>query len=92
MLKQLKTNIMKLVNLEKVQELLDYNEYESYELVSFTNQDGFVDASEFYELNNLKELKTVCKEIIQREKNLEHIELKLILEDSDFDMIVIYKK
>jgi hypothetical protein len=83
---------MKLVNLEKVQELLDYNEYESYELVSFTNQDGFVDASEFYELNNLKELKTVCKEIIQREKNLEHIELKLILEDSDFDMIVIYKK
>ena len=83
---------MKLVNLEKVQELLDYNEYESYELVSFTNQDGFVDASEFYELNNLKELKTVCKEIIQREKKLEYIELKLNLEDSDFDMVVIYKK
>lgn len=83
---------MKLVNLEKVQELLDYNQYESFELVSFINQDGFIDASEFYELNNLTELKRVCKKIIQREKNLEHIELKLILEDSDLDMIVIYKK
>ena len=92
MLKQLKTSIMKLVNLEKVQGLLDYNEYESYELVSFINQNGFVDASEFYELNNLKELKSVCKTVIKKEKDLEHIELKLNLEDSDFDMIVIYKK
>lgn len=83
---------MKLVNLEKVQKLLDYNEYESYELLSFTNENGFVDLSEFYELNNLKELKSVCKKVIQREKDLEHIELKLNLEDSDFDMVVIYKK
>jgi len=83
---------MKLINLDKVQELLDYNQYESFEIVSFTNQNDFVDSSEFYELTNLKDLKNVCKKIINREKNLNHIELKLISEDSDFDMIIIYKK
>jgi hypothetical protein len=82
---------MKLINLEKVKELLSNNYYQSYELVVYEDENGF-DLLEFYELNSIKEIKKVCSRIIKDIKNFNHIEIRLNEgEDQDFDQLIIYK-
>jgi hypothetical protein len=82
---------MELINLEKVNELLNNHYYESYELVVYNDEDGF-DLLEFYELNFIKDIKNVCKQIIKDIKEFNHIEIRLNEGvDDDWDQLTIYK-
>jgi len=82
---------MKLINLELVKELL-CNEYESIELMVYIKEMNSIDLSDFYELHNIKDLKSVCNSIVKDISNLHNIDFKITYEDSDFDQVTIYNK
>ncbi len=82
---------MKLINLELVKELL-YNDYDSIECMVYTKQLNDDDLFAFYELQDIKDLKSVCSRIVKNVSNLHHIDFKITYDDSDFDQVTIYNK
>ena len=80
---------MKLINLHLVNELLE-NDHESIECMAYIKELGDIDLSEFYELNSINDLKSVCSRIVKKMPNLHHIDFKITYEDSDFDQVLIY--
>jgi len=84
---------MKLINLNLVNELLD-NQHEGYELMVYTKQPNQSDyeLSEFFELENIKNLKSLCARILKQMGNkVGCIDFKMNYEDTDFDQVTIYK-
>lgn len=84
---------MKLINLNKVNEFLEYNDYAYMELWAYTKNEKIeYDLSEIYQLESINDLKKVCSNIIKEIKDLYHIEIVLKEEeDDDFDQVIIYK-
>lgn len=84
---------MKLINLNKVNEFLEYNNYAYMELWAYTkNEKTKFDLSEIYQLQSIDNLNKICSNIIKEIKNLYHIEIVLKEgEDQDFDQVIIYK-
>ena len=84
---------MKLINLNKVNEFLEYNDYAYMELWAYTKNEKIeYDLCEIYQLESMNDLKKVCTNIIKKIKDLYHIEIILKEgDDEDFDQVVIYK-
>ncbi len=84
---------MKLINLNKVNEFLEYNNYAYMELWAYTkNEKTEFDLSEIYQLQSIDNLNKICSNIIKEIKNLYHIEIVLkVGEAEDFDQVIIYK-
>ena len=84
---------MKLINLNKVNEFLECNDYEYFELWAYIKNPKIeYDLSEIYELQSINDLNKICSNIIKDIKDLHHIEIVLKEgEDNDFDQVTIYK-
>jgi hypothetical protein len=84
---------MKLINLNKVNEFLECNDYAYMELFAYTKCTKLKsDLSEIYQLQSIDYLKEICSKIIKDIKDLHHIEIVLKEEeDQDFDQVIIYK-
>jgi len=81
---------MKLINLDLVNELLENNQ-ENIECMVYIKELNDIDLSGFYELNSIKDLKSVCNRILKEVPNLHHIDFKINYEDTDFDQVTIYQ-
>ena len=85
---------MRLIKLTEVNHLLKSNEYDSTELHIYTKSDNInkSDLHEFVEVNDIKDLKSICSKIEKKYISLHHIDFVVKYEDTDFDQVTIYKK